>query len=387
MSTTPSLLSVDLEKLQPLRAPGFSSPKGGVGYHDPKVQEVLELSYGPIFPKVLQKDGQYLYESRDDRGRETCTLSEPVRNISDIPKGELLRVMEGWIKCRRLLQLQDFPNRIESILLNFKVPNPRRSLESYRIYQDGERTRLHVLWGFEANSAGSVSVEKALSILLGVPESHMHSILSASMPTPGESTSTVPVSVNLDTAAIASLAQQQLNAARPAESRTSTYVIAGLVGVILVGCGMLLPGILNSGDGEVVEIKGRDEVRRERNLEQDVKDYRDLRQANAFKDPMIGSQDQHVVVDPQVAGATPQEELVAVVTPPAEEPEPLEMTGGGAEHPGDEGLDLGAMAGAAGEDGSDRSDEGDGLLDQMTSAPAAPSRDVDSEELNMIINS
>lgn len=382
MSATTSAIKVDLEKMRPVRPPGFSSPKGGVSYHDPKVQEVLASSYGKVFPRILEKDGEFCYHSVDELRRETTAVSKPVRNISDIPKGELLRLMEGWIKCRRLLQVEKMPNRIEAILLNFKVPNPRKSLECYRTYQDGDRTRLHILWGFESEDAPSVSVERALSILLDVPVSHMQSILSTSMPAPGELTSTVPVNLNLDTAAIASLAQQQLSAARPVKQRKSTYVIAALVGVILLGGGAALPSLLkgDSGESEVVEITPREE--RVAAREQREPDFVPAAVVEEVEEPSF-----------EVAKGELDPVPAAPVAELPQEEAPLKMTGAGDKNEvrGDK-LALDRMSGAAKGITADAlqavpPQATDALLDSMTQSPAPTDSSTETGELEMIINS
>ncbi|WP_346189854.1 hypothetical protein [Rubritalea halochordaticola] len=230
-------IMIDQESWIPVQCSGLAAPHLKVHYHDPRVHEVLVAAFGDLFPAIVkdEKTGEFYYASNNESGRNLVESSEPVKNIADVPRAEMMRLMEGWLRLRRRLQEEKIPANLQPVLLNFHVPSPRRSLDRYRIYQQGEEKRLFILWGFEQKDAPAISVEKAIALLMDVPLGHLRSILSTSMPA---NTGTVPVK------AVAEEAQRKLMEVKnQQDNQSGAKLMIGAIAavfVLLLGVGAFM---------------------------------------------------------------------------------------------------------------------------------------------------
>lgn len=227
------LIKVNTETWSPVQSSGLSAPHLKIQYYDPRVHEVLYSAFGDIFPKIIKDEetGEFYYEQLNESGRNLILDADAVKNIADVPRAEMMRLMEGWIRLRRRLQEEKIPNELQPILLNFHVPNPRRSLDRYRIHQQGDEKRLVILWGFEEKDAPAISVERAIALLMDVPLGNLRSILSSSMPA---NTGTVPIRASVEEAGkrIEEVKQRR-------DSQGGAKILLGLVAAVFV----LLAGV------------------------------------------------------------------------------------------------------------------------------------------------
>ncbi len=191
--------SIDLEHLQPVTPAGLSGPRNKTAYTDPIVQQVLTESFDKSFPLIQSSTSGIQYTSLDEKTRNQLQKATPVVNIEDIPKGELLRLMEGWMRIRRRITEEQFPKGVQSILLNLKVPSPRSSIQQYLLYKNGEQKKLFVLWAYESKQEPHIPLEKALSFFLDVPLTHLQSILTTSL---SKQTASVTSAVNMNTTTV-----------------------------------------------------------------------------------------------------------------------------------------------------------------------------------------
>ncbi|WP_018969595.1 hypothetical protein [Rubritalea marina] len=180
---------IDTKVWKTVQVPGLQSPKHQLSYDSTEVQRVLKESFNMMFPEIVTgRNGEKRYQVLNKAGEDIIPEVEPAKNINDIPRAEMMRLMEGWIRLRRKVQEGGVPARASSILLNFRVPNPRESLDRYMIHTDrsGEQ-KLVIRWGYENEDHRAVSLERAISVLMDVPLGHMRSILSTTM-SPGTAT-------------------------------------------------------------------------------------------------------------------------------------------------------------------------------------------------------
>lgn len=223
---------IDTNNWKPVQSPGLKAPRHQLSYDSAEIQHVLAESFGAMFPSIVaEKNGLKRYSFLNKQGVDQFAKLKPAKNIGDIPRAEMLRLMEGWIRLRRKLQEEEVPSKVGSILLNFRVPNPRESLDRYMLYKVGDEERLVIRWGFETKDDRAVSLERAISILMDVPLGHMRSILSTTMTA---TTSTVPVgqmlsSVSAGEGGKPSAKLQRKTAVGLAIAVSSTLVLGGLL--------------------------------------------------------------------------------------------------------------------------------------------------------------
>lgn len=237
------LAVIDTNEWKPVQSPGLKAPRHQLSYDSPEVQQVLMESFHTMFPNIVEDEkGSKRYQIINSSSVDIFPRAKPAKNITDIPRAEMLRLMEGWIRLRRKLQEQEIDPKVGAILLNFRVPNPRESLDRYMLYKEGDEMRLVIRWGFETKERRAVSLERAISILMDVPLGHMRSILSTSM-TPA--TSTVPVSQMIASAAAGEGGQNRGNGIH---SNKTILALAGAgVCMLLVGIALV---IMNAGKNE-----------------------------------------------------------------------------------------------------------------------------------------
>ncbi|MGJ8674013.1 hypothetical protein [Rubritalea sp.] len=186
-------LIIDVKAWSLVQTPGLKSPIKLLDYDDCSVQTVLAESFGVMFPNIVKlKRGVKRYEALSTTQTNVMELAKPVKEMSGIPKAELMRLIEGWIRLRRKLQDGVIDDKVTPILLNLRVPDPRHSLDRYMLYKDddGGEDRLVICWAYETMMKPCICLEQAIAILMGVPLSTMRSMLSTSML---PSDATVPV--------------------------------------------------------------------------------------------------------------------------------------------------------------------------------------------------
>ena len=242
---------IDTNQWAPIQSPGLRAAKHQLAYDSQQIQMVLSESFSTMFPSIVEVNKkEKRYQSVNSGGRDVFSQAVPAKNISDIPRAETMRLMEGWIRLRRKLQEESHPDNVTAILLNFRVPNPRQSLDRYMIYKKGDETRLIIRWGYESKEAKAVSLERAISILMDVPLGHMRSILSTTM---SQTTSTVPVGPLLAAEEARERAERENAAAKKA---SKLPMVASLVGGLV-----LLGGVyaFSAFDGKSNENNGLDD--------------------------------------------------------------------------------------------------------------------------------
>lgn len=234
---------IDTTRWEPIQSPGLRAARHQLAYDSQQIQVVLSEAFSTMFPSIVDAGNKVKrYQSINSGGKDVFGDAVPAKNISDIPRAETMRLMEGWIRLRRKLQEENHPDNVTAILLNFRVPNPRQSLDRYMIYKKGDETRLIIRWGYETNEEKAVSLERAISILMDVPLGHMRSILSTTM---SQTTSTVPVGPLL----AAEEARESLERSNAAAKKASKLPVLAAVAVFTV----LLGGVYGFGlfEGEV----------------------------------------------------------------------------------------------------------------------------------------
>jgi hypothetical protein len=232
---------IDTSQLQLISSPGLNSPKESIDYYVQSVQQILSECFQGIFPNIVQSQEGLAYQLVDNGGLDRCSRSVPANSISDIPKGEVMKLMEGWIRLRRHMQ-GEFSKTLKSILLNFRVPDPQTSIQFYRIEQFGGQTKLLIFWGYQSIEKPCIPIEKALSQFLDVTTGHLQSILSTSIPaTLRDNTSLVKISTDLPSQ-ISQEEGKKLDSFITQEPKKSNATVP-----LLVCCGVLLAVVVFFG--------------------------------------------------------------------------------------------------------------------------------------------
>lgn len=182
MKTTipPNVVDTSCKKLVP--PPGLTKPSYSTQYTSPIVYRELARYFGDLFPEIRKNDEEEIAYALKIPGRNDPTLTAtPVTKVAEIPESEIFKMLEGWIRMRQDLRNGDVHESAHAILLNFRVPNPSKNPEAYRVFRHQEEDRVLIFWGYEAKEGSSVSLEQAMATILNIPVTRLQSILSASL--------------------------------------------------------------------------------------------------------------------------------------------------------------------------------------------------------------
>lgn len=142
------------------------------------VHDELSRYFTNLFPSVII-NGEEIHYQLELTDFHVDPIDSPVslRNFHEIPEDEVYHLLQGWIRMQQALVSEQIHPDAKEALANFRVPDPRRGIECYRIYEDEGRTKMFIEWGLEKEGCPVVKLDQALAIILGVPVSKLQSIL------------------------------------------------------------------------------------------------------------------------------------------------------------------------------------------------------------------
>lgn len=163
-------ISIDPRRYQVLEEPGLRPPGQRWTYTSDEVQGLIQASFGNMLPTICFDSGMRpYYEQLDPSGIETVSASRSITKREEVPRSEVIRLLEGVLALQKFAQDPSVTARLRDVAATFRLPHPSRERKSYRIYVDTEGyTRLHVLWGFggKASERTTVPAAEAVAILL-----------------------------------------------------------------------------------------------------------------------------------------------------------------------------------------------------------------------------
>ena len=141
---------VDYVRLHPSRsAPDFWYPNH---------QEVLRKLMAPFLPRMTyDASSNTVTASVIENGKELLSESKD-SSTAPIPD-KLLRELDELVRdLKSKVDTEVMDPDTRSLLRAFKLPDPKKSPELYRIYGDKRHPRLAILWGMEKHVGSSISV-------------------------------------------------------------------------------------------------------------------------------------------------------------------------------------------------------------------------------------
>ncbi len=179
---TGNSIHLNTKDLKPIQPSGFVPPSQRVHYSHILVQNFLFEAFGGLFPKLeMLEDGTAVYRHRNSN-TDSFTSCVAAESINDIPQGEAMKLLQGWITLRKLVMEATVPEGVRSLLMNLKIPHPRVSPWFYHLREtlDGQK-KLYILIGFEGPAVTLVSLEEGIAAIMNVPPSQLESLLATSM--------------------------------------------------------------------------------------------------------------------------------------------------------------------------------------------------------------
>ena len=156
--------------LNKLREPGgyykARSYHGGGEFFEAENAQVILQCLGEFLPRALERtagDGrQEIFYQHLINGQDVCSSTAPLDSGVNVPPRELARLEAAvaQLKAKETDPSTD-PTKRE-IIRAFRLPNPEKDPELYRLYGRGANRRLLVLWGVERQAGSSLPPQEAL---------------------------------------------------------------------------------------------------------------------------------------------------------------------------------------------------------------------------------
>jgi len=143
------------------------SYQGGGEFFEHDTAQLILQNLGEFLPRATVRptsDGglELLYEHFVN-GRDVCHLSSPLNSGTEIPAREIERLQAAIkvFKSKEADPATDATRR--AIISAFRLPDPRKDPELYRLYGSGSNRRVLVLWGIEKEAGTSLTPQEAVS--------------------------------------------------------------------------------------------------------------------------------------------------------------------------------------------------------------------------------
>ena len=135
-------------------------------------QQLIRDSLGKFLPRATVETGDTVLYQHFESGKELCSQSEPVTAKNPIPhdQAEQLRVALTAFKAKASDPTCDPDSR--KLIDCFRLPDPKKDPELYRVVGSGRRRRLIVLWGAEKEQDSAIVPLEAVNMVHAEPSAN-----------------------------------------------------------------------------------------------------------------------------------------------------------------------------------------------------------------------
>jgi hypothetical protein len=143
--------------------------QGGGEFWEHHNQQLIRDGLGQFLPRATVESGNTVLYQLFEGGKELCSLSEPVTVKNPIPhdQAEQLRAALTSFKAKASDPTCDPDSR--KLIDCFRLPDPKKDPELYRVVGNGRHRRLIVLWGAEKEQDSAISPLEAVNMVHAEP--------------------------------------------------------------------------------------------------------------------------------------------------------------------------------------------------------------------------
>ena len=163
-------MSISLEPNKGLRvALGRLSPictwQGGGNFWSHEFQlTVRSGALAGFLPRAIEDEDSVLFEHRTG-GVEAASTSLPIQSMSDIPAKELSALRAAVDELKRKAQDPHCDRTKRQMIEGFRLPDPQKDRDLYRLIGKGSSAKLIVLWGLEREEGSALSPGAAVDLM------------------------------------------------------------------------------------------------------------------------------------------------------------------------------------------------------------------------------
>ncbi len=137
--------------------------QGGGEFWETQFQQIIRQCLGDFLPRAEEdRAGSVLFQHFVN-SEEVCSESDPIAGSAAVPAGELQRLE----RCIQTLKAKETDPLIDGnarkLIQAFRLPDPNKDSELYRLYGPRTNRKLLVLWGVEKERQSSLDPLAAIS--------------------------------------------------------------------------------------------------------------------------------------------------------------------------------------------------------------------------------
>ncbi|MCX8494689.1 MAG: hypothetical protein ORN51_00720 [Akkermansiaceae bacterium] len=155
--------------------------QGGGEFWEHNNQQLIRDALGQFLPRATVDSSNFVLFQHYEDGKEICSRSQPVTAANPLPRVQLDQLRSALTAFKAKTQDPKCDPEARKLIDCFRLPDPKKDPELYRIYGSGKNKRLVVLWGAEKEVDSAVPPLKAINMVhtepLGVGKGNGKSML------------------------------------------------------------------------------------------------------------------------------------------------------------------------------------------------------------------
>ena len=139
--------------------------QGGGEFWEHNNQQLIRDALGKFLPRATVDSGNFVLFQHYENGKEICSLSQPVTAANPLPRSQLDELRAALTAFKAKTQDPKCDPEARKLIDCFRLPDPKKDAELYRIYGSGKNKRLIVLWGAEKEVDSAVPPLEAINMV------------------------------------------------------------------------------------------------------------------------------------------------------------------------------------------------------------------------------
>jgi hypothetical protein len=139
--------------------------QGGGEFWEHNNQQLIRDALGQFLPRATVDGGNHVLFQHFESGKEICSQSQPVSATNSLPREQLDQLRSALIAFKAKTQDPHCDPEARKLIDCFRLPDPQKDPELYRIYGNGKNKRLIVLWGAEKEVDSAVTPLQAINMV------------------------------------------------------------------------------------------------------------------------------------------------------------------------------------------------------------------------------
>ncbi len=144
--------------------------QGGGEFWEYNNQQLIRDALGQFLPRATVDASNSVLFQHYEGGKEICSQSQPVTAANSLPRDQLDLLRTALIEFKAKTQDPKCDPDARKLIDCFRLPDPIKDPELYRIYGSGRNKRLIVVWGAEKEVDSAVPPLEAINMMHTEPE-------------------------------------------------------------------------------------------------------------------------------------------------------------------------------------------------------------------------